>query len=171
MNATETQNGYYRDVHDGHSISLLAILVCPQYPTGEGQNQVQTMHENADMQVINLHVAVEKAYKKGYSDGRTDIDNPYESLTHYKEMKSWSLGTRQDLMALSGMSRDDHTGLHNGHGKVGVICDGFDSRDTPIPIRESNTRHTYDKVMTAYDWGFVDKCDGKDKEIPYPDEL
>jgi len=129
------------------------------------------MEEEPDMQVINLHTAVEKAYEMGYDDGAEYVDDPHMSLTHYKEMKSWLLNTRQDLMALSGMSRDDHTGLHNGHEEVAIMCDGFDSRDSPIRVNVTNTRHTYDKVLTAYDRGYLDKCDNRDKEIPYPDEL
>lgn len=129
------------------------------------------MHEESDMQVINLRVAVEEAYKMGYRDGAEHVDEPHMSLTHYKEYKSWLLNTRQDLMALSGMSRDDHTGLHNGPEEVAVMCDGYDSRDAPIPVKVMNTRHTYDTVLTAYDRGYIDKCEGEDKEIPYPDEL
>lgn len=129
------------------------------------------MHDNADMQVINLHTAVEEAYKMGYSDGSTEVEEPHMSLTHYKENKSWTLNTRQELMALAGMSRDNHTGLHNGHGDVGVICDGYDSRDSPIPVRTTSTRHTYNRVMTAYERGFIDKCGNKGMSIPKPDEL
>lgn len=129
------------------------------------------MQEEPDMQVINLRVAVEEAYKMGYEDGFEDTEEPLIGLSHFKENKSWTLNTRQTLMALSGMSRDDHTGLHNGHSDVGVICDGYDSRDTPIPINVMDTRHTYDIVMSAYDRGFVDKCEGNEQSIPNPDEL
>ena len=129
------------------------------------------MSEDADMQVINLHTAVEQAYRTGFEEGREGTANPIESLSHLKEMQAWLLGTRQDLMAHAGMARDSHTGLHNGHNDVGIICDGYDSRDTPLPIEVTSTRHTYDTVMTAYNRGFLDKCEGKDMNVPHPDEL
>ncbi len=129
------------------------------------------MHEDADMQVINLHTAVEQAYRAGFEAGEENRPNPIECLSHLKEMQSWLLGTRQELMAQAGMARDDHTGLHNGHSDVGIICDGYDSRDTPVPIEVTSTRYTYDTLLNAYDRGWLDKCEGRDMNVPHPDEL
>lgn len=152
------------------SLLLLSWYV-PNIRQVRGKPGVKAMQEEPDMQVINLRKAVEEAYRKGYGDGFEDIKDPLVALSHYKEDKHWTLNTRQDLMALSGMSRDDHTGLHNGHDEVAVMCEGFDARDEPIPIRATDTHHTYETIMSAYDRGFLDKCGGKDKSIPEPNEL
>jgi len=120
------------------------------------------MTEN--IKVVTEVTVLHKAYNMGYSNGSggDSVENPVESLSHYKATAQYINNTAPSLRAVSGYTDSGH-GTYQTENKVAVIPNGSED-DSPADAELMGSYYVYEAVQEAYNQGFLDAVDGKDAD-------
>lgn len=115
------------------------------------------------IKVVKPYYILEQAYQMGHQTGHdardtVDADIGPEDLSHFKETAQWANNVAPELRAMSGFSDHGH-GTYTDGGKVAAIDPGCEE-DEPADAELIDAQHLFDKVVEAYDTGYLDGAEG-----------